>query len=82
MEYNMSDEKIEQNFQRVRTFLFHTLGLGWEDTRKILKMVEEYMKERELLRKVNLAAEIVLKEDEKLLKELAKDGEQHERRRS
>ncbi len=37
MEYCMGDEKIEQNIERVDTFLFHTLGCGKEDVKRIVK---------------------------------------------
>lgn len=33
----MGDEKIKQNVGRLRTFLFHSLGCGKKDVRKIFR---------------------------------------------
>jgi hypothetical protein len=39
MEYRMGKEKIEQNVERVYSFVFHTLGCGIKDAKKIFKQV-------------------------------------------
>ena len=41
MEHYMGDEKIEQNVGRLKEFLFHTLGCGKEDTRRIFTQFAE-----------------------------------------
>lgn len=35
----MGKEKIEQNIERVYTFIFHTLGCSYQDAKKIFKNV-------------------------------------------
>jgi len=40
----MGEEKIEQNAERLRNFLFHILGCGKEDARKIIdKFIGRYL---------------------------------------
>jgi len=42
--YAMGEEKIEQNVERLSNFLFHTLGCGKEDTKKIInKFIKRYL---------------------------------------
>ena len=36
-EYHMGEEKIEQNIERVYSFVFQTLGCSYEDANKIFK---------------------------------------------
>lgn len=44
MEHHMGEEKIEQNAERLRNFLFHILGCGKEDARKIIdKFIGRYL---------------------------------------
>ncbi len=45
MEHQIGDEKIEQNIQRLDIFLFHTLGCGKEDVKKIISGL---LKKREM----------------------------------
>lgn len=40
MEYGMGDEKIEQNVERLKLFLFHSLGCSKRDVRKIIDILE------------------------------------------
>ena len=37
MEHEMGDEKIEQNIDRLRNFIFHLLGCGKMDALRILE---------------------------------------------
>ena len=40
----MGEEKIDQNAERLSAFLFHTLGCGKEDVRRILdRFAEKYL---------------------------------------
>lgn len=39
MEHHMGDEKIEQNVERLKIFLFNSLGCGKDDTRRILSLL-------------------------------------------
>jgi len=39
MEHEIGDEKIEQNIERVYNYVFHTLGCGEKDVKKIFKGV-------------------------------------------
>ena len=40
----MGEDKVEQNASRLSAFLFHTLGCGKEDVRRIFgRFVEKYL---------------------------------------
>ena len=45
MEYQMGNEKIEQNIDRVSIYVFHTLGCGIKDAEKIFTGVLKKRKE-------------------------------------
>ena len=47
VEYHMGEEKIEQNIERVYSFVFHTLGCSYEDAKKIFEGVLKKRKETE-----------------------------------
>jgi hypothetical protein len=47
MEYRMSKSKIEQNIERVYSYLFHTLGCSYEDAKEIVEGVLKKRKETE-----------------------------------
>jgi hypothetical protein len=45
--YHMGKEKIEQNIERVYSYIFHTLGCGYEDAKEIVEGVLKKRKETE-----------------------------------
>jgi hypothetical protein len=47
IKYGMSEEKIEQNTDRVYIFMFHSLGCSYEDAKKIFNKVLERRKKND-----------------------------------
>ena len=48
MGYKMSEDKIKQNAERLRNFLFHILGYSKKDAKRVIKeFVEKYIEEKQ-----------------------------------
>ena len=47
----MGEEKIEQNVERLRNFIFHILGCGKDDARRIIKKFTKKYLENKFVRR-------------------------------